>query len=352
MWVAGLSCKPAGRVTQPFLPKYRMTRSELPLAVLEVGRVQAIEPARFAAFLQLQKSELFLDYQRAFESITGLPLVLRAAGSFQVPLHGSKRANPFCVLMTRMNKTCGACLQLQQQVEQAAVSASKTLQCYAGLSESAVPVKVGNQVLGYLQTGQVFLRTPTKRRFRIVALAATGGDAGEAHRRLEDAYFKTRVLSPKQYEAVLQMLVIFAEHLAAVSNQLMTIQRTVESPLITKVRLFITEHQDHALCLRDAAHAVNMSPFYFCKFFKKATGFTFTEYLARARIASVQLMLLNAHMRVSEAAYAAGFQSLSQFNRVFLRIAGEAPRSYRDRLHVTTARPAHLAADLYCTTMR
>lgn len=319
---------------------------------MEVGRVQAARPAGFSTLLQLQKSELFHDYQQAFESITGLPLVLRAAGSFQVPLHESKRANPFCMVMTGMNKTCAACLQLQQRVEQEAVLAPKTLQCYAGLSESAVPVRVGNQVLGYLQTGQVFLRTPTKRRFRLVARAVVGGDSGAACRRLESAYFQTRVISPKQYDAVLQMLVIFAEHLSALSNQLTTIRRTVESPLITKVRLFITQHQDHALGLGDAAHAVNMSPFYFCKFFKKATGFTFTEYLARARIAAVQRMLLDVHMRVSEAAYAAGFQSLSQFNRVFLRIAGEAPRSYRDRLHGTAAGSAHLAADVYCTTMR
>ncbi|HWL17743.1 MAG TPA: helix-turn-helix domain-containing protein, partial [Opitutus sp.] len=34
-----------------------------------------------------------------------------------------------------------------------------------------------------------------------------------------------------------------------------------------------------------------------------------------------------------EAAYEAGFNSLSQFNRVFRRIAGEAPTAYRDRLH-------------------
>ena len=44
-------------------------------------------------------------------------------------------------------------------------------------------------------------------------------------------------------------------------------------------------------------------------------------------------LLLNPHKRVSEAAYEAGFQSLSQFNRVFRRIAGEAPSDYRQRLH-------------------
>jgi AraC-like DNA-binding protein len=78
---------------------------------------------------------------------------------------------------------------------------------------------------------------------------------------------------------------------------------------------------------------VNMSAFYFCKMFKKATGMTFTDYLARVRVEKVKNLLLNPHKRVSEAAYEAGFQSLSQFNRVFRRIAGESPSAYRERLH-------------------
>ena len=76
-----------------------------------------------------------------------------------------------------------------------------------------------------------------------------------------------------------------------------------------------------------------MSAFYFCKMFKKATGLTFTDYLARVRVEKVKNLLLNPHKRISEAAFEAGFQSLSQFNRVFRRIAGEAPTVYRERLH-------------------
>src|SRR5690606_1065132 len=69
------------------------------------------------------------------------------------------------------------------------------------------------------------------------------------------------------------------------------------------------------------------------KAFRKATGMTFTDYLARVRVEKVKNLLLNPQRRVSEAAYAAGFQSLSQFNRVFRRIAGESPTVFRDRLH-------------------
>ena len=282
---------------------------------------------------RLQQSELFRRYQQAFETTIGLPLVLRAAGSFLAPLQGSQRVNPFCALMTQANQTCAACLRLQQRVEEEAALEAKTLQCYAGLHESAVPVRVGNRVLAYLQTGQVLFRAPSKKQFTVVARVIREGNPGADPHELESAYFRTRVVTRRQYESIIRLLAIFAEHLAMVSNQILIGEATVELPAITKVRAFIAEHFSEELCLGDVARAVNMSTFYFCKVFKKATGLGFTEYLARARVESVKQMLLNVHARVGEAGYAAGFQSLSQFNRVFRRFAGEAPSGYRDRLH-------------------
>jgi len=74
-----------------------------------------------------------------------------------------------------------------------------------------------------------------------------------------------------------------------------------------------------------------MSPFYFCKVFRRETGLTFTDYLARMRVESVKTQLLVPHMYIGEAAFACGFQSLSQFNRVFRRFAGQAPSAFRMR---------------------
>jgi AraC-like DNA-binding protein/ligand-binding sensor protein len=310
-----------------------MVRNLLTPPDLKVAAPRSVADEHSALLRCLRESKLFLDYQQSFEIITGFPLVLRAVGSFQVPLHGSKHSNPFCELMTRANKTCSACLQLQQRTETEAVLDSKTLQCYAGLHESVVPVRVGDDVLGYLQTGQVFFAPPTARRFNALARMPFAADAEIVRAEFKSAYFQTRVVSPTQYEAVIQMLVIFAKHLASVGNQLLTSQTVSESPVISKARAFIAEHQGEALGLPDIAQAVHMSPIYFCKFFKRATGLTFTAYLARTRIQSVKRMLQNVHMRISEAAFASGFQSLSQFNRVFRRVAGESPTEYRARLH-------------------
>jgi AraC-like DNA-binding protein len=289
--------------------------------------------ARPSVVPHLQRSEIYRSYQQAFETTTGLPLALRATGTFQSPLHSSKKVNSFCTLMASNNATCAACLRVQQRIESEAATEAKTFQCFAGFSESAVPVRVGDKVLGHLQTGQVLHAKPTKARFQGVLRQLAAWGAKVDARQLEAAYFSTRVMAKKQYEGVVRLLDVFAQHLSTVSNQVLVRESNEELPAIAKARAFIAANFGEQLSLVKVAQVVNMSAFYFCKMFRRATGLTFTDYVARVRIESVRQLLLNPHTRVSEAAYAAGFQSLSQFNRTFRRIAGEAPSTYRDRLH-------------------
>lgn len=286
---------------------------------------------------QLKRSEIYRDYEQAFREATGLPINLRPIESFDLPHHGDPKENPFCALMAQTNQSCAACLQLQRKVEEQARLEPKTLKCFAGLCDSAVPIRVGENLVAFLQTGQILLHQPSKKEFTRATRQLVDWGAKVDLKRLEEAYFQTRVLNRPQYESILRLLTIFAQHLATLSNQLTVRSAAAESPIVARARLYITEHQDEDLSLDQVARAVNMSAFYFCKTFKKSTGITFTEYLARIRIEKVKNLLLNPHKRISEAAFEAGFQSLSQFNRVFRRIAGEAPTAYRERIHGSAA---------------
>ena len=285
---------------------------------------------------QLRRSDIFRDYQQAFRETTGLPINLRPIEAFDLPHHKDPKQAPFCALLAQSNKSCAACLQLQKRVEEEAKLEPKTLKCFAGLCDSSVPVRVGENLVAFLQTGQVLLHQPSKIEFAKTTRQLVQWGSEVDLKKLEEAYFQTRVVSRKQYESILRLLTIFAQHLATVSNQLSVRQSTSEAPAVTRARIYIAEHHTEEIALKDVAGAVNMSAFYFCKTFKKATGMTFTDYLARVRVEKVKNLLLNPHKRVSEAAYEAGFQSLSQFNRVFLRIAGQSPSVYRDHVHNTS----------------
>lgn len=286
-----------------------------------------------ALVTQLRDSQIYRDYEQAFRDTTGLPINLRPIEAFTLPHVDDPNENPFCALMAQTNQSCAACLILQKQVEEEARLEPKTLKCFAGLCDSAVPVRVGENLVAFLQTGQVLLHEPTTTQFKMTTrqLLKWGSDVDLKH--LEEAYFQTRVVTKKQYGSILRLLTIFAQHLSTLGSQLIVRENSAEAPMITRARAYITDNHEKDLSLQEVAKAVNTSAFYFCKVFKRSTGITFTDYLARVRVEKVKNLLLNPHKRVSEAAFETGFQSLSQFNRVFRKIAGESPSSYRERLH-------------------
>lgn len=295
---------------------------------------------------RLQKSQIYRDYQQAFQTATGLPLTLRAAGAFQEPMRGAKNVNAYCAIMAAESKTCAACLQLQGRAEAAAVTETKTLQCVSGINETLVPLRIGETTVAYLQTGQVRFREPTERQFQIAMKQVAQGSTPTQTEKLHKAFFETRVLARSHYDAMVRLLTSFAQHLALVANELVIKESAVEPPAVARARAYITEHLGEPLSLELVAGAAHMSAFYFCKVFKAATGLTLTDYVARARVERVKQLMLNPHTRISEAAYEAGFQSLSQFNRVFRRVAGQAPSAYREQLHGTAESSARPAAAL------
>jgi AraC-like DNA-binding protein len=280
----------------------------------------------------LTDSKIYQDYERAFSETTGLPVSLRPVESWQLPHRGKRYENPFCGIMADKSRSCAACLRLQQQVSDKAQNEPQTVTCELGLCDTAVPIRLGERLVGFLQTGQIFRKKPTEAQFnRTAKLVAEWGVEVDADH-LRQAFFATKVLSNKQHDGVVKLLAIFAQHISMVSNQILVQRDNTEPPAITRAKQFIQENQSEDLSLGQVAKAVNTSTFYFCKMFKKATGLNFTDYVSRLRIEKAKNLLLNRNLRVSEIAYEVGFQSLTHFNRVFKKIMGQSPTEYREQL--------------------
>ncbi len=290
------------------------------------------DPGHKRLIEQLTRSQIYQDYERAFSQATGLPLTLRPPEVWTFAHQGKRNQNPFCALIAEQSRSCAACLQAQEQTSLGAVNGPKTIVCFAGLCDTAVPIRLGNELIGFLQTGQVLLQKPAKSQFSKTTKLLVEWGLKVDLKTLEEAYFHTRVLPPKEYEAMIRLLGIFAQHLSLVSNQLLVQQANAEPPAITQAKRFIQEHQSEDLTLSQVARSANASTFYFCKIFKKATGLHFTKYLARVRIEKAKNLLLNPNLRISEIAYEVGFQSLTHFNRVFKKIVGQSPTEYRKQL--------------------
>jgi len=291
---------------------------------------------------QLAGSEFFKGYEKAYGTATGMPLTLMPVEAFDLSSKGKSHKNPFCAMMARNNGTCAACLQMQDQVRKDAMEKTATVTCAHGLCEAAVPVRLGDQVFGFLQTGQILMEKPSPAKINKVVAQAGKLGVKESPEAIRNAYLKTPVLSREKFQSILQLLTTFAELLSIKSNQVAVTQANAEPPVITKAKKFIQERHTEEISLQQVAKEVHVSSFYLCKLFRKATGITFTEFVCRTRMEKAKDLLLNPNLRVSEIVYEVGFQSLTHFNRVFKKTMGETPTHYRSRIPGHRNAPASL----------
>lgn len=280
----------------------------------------------------LANSAIYQEYERAFSETTGLPVSIRPVESWQLPHRGKRHENPFCAMMAGKSRACAACLRLQQELSETAQTEPQTLTCELGLSDTAVPIRFGERLVGFLQTGQVFCKKPTESRFNRAAMQVAQWGLEIEKDQLRKAYFSTKVLSSQQHDSVVKLLAIFGQHISMVSNQILVQRASAEPPSIKRAKQYIQDHQAEDLSLGMVAKAVNMSTFYFCKMFKRTTGLNFTDYVSRTRVEKARNLLLNRNLRITEIAYEIGFQSLTHFNRVFKKVTGQSPTEYRRQL--------------------
>jgi AraC-like DNA-binding protein len=279
----------------------------------------------------LRRSRLFRDYESVFTKATGLPLALRPLEYWQLAHHGKKQENPFCAMLAENPATLAVCLQAHEEMIQHTGELPHTVTCPFGLTETAVPVKLGTQIVGYLRIGQVLRHMPAKSDTRKVTRELERCGV-RFYGQIRKAWEKNPLMPPERYNAVVRLLTFFADQLSALSNQLVTERSNSEPPLVLKAREYIDKHKTEELSLADVAKAAGASVFHFCKVFHKSTGLKFTDYVARVRLEDARTRLLNPNLRISEIAYDVGFQSLTQFNRTFKRVFGQSPTEFREHL--------------------
>jgi AraC-like DNA-binding protein len=135
-------------------------------------------------------------------------------------------------------------------------------------------------------------------------------------------------------ERILSLLSILNELSNGISRPLTTenyhgIMTKQFETRVNKVCAHLQNHFQEQISLKRVADLVFMSESNFCKFFKKATGTTFSDYLNDLRITEACHLLLSTEDTVGKIAHDSGFESLSYFNRVFLKKKKLTPSVFR-----------------------
>jgi AraC-like DNA-binding protein len=103
---------------------------------------------------------------------------------------------------------------------------------------------------------------------------------------------------------------------------------------INKVCLYIQNNFYTKISLKEVADLIFLTESNFCKFFKKATGKTYSDYLNELRINEACRLLVQTEKSINQISFECGFESLSYFNRVFLSKKEMTPSKYRKSIAI------------------
>ena len=94
------------------------------------------------------------------------------------------------------------------------------------------------------------------------------------------------------------------------------------------VYAFIENNFQRNITIDEMGQLTHLSKAAFCRYFKKMTRLTFTEFLNQFRIEQAK-RLLKEDKNVTETCYECGFESLSYFNRIFKKVVGQNPIQFK-----------------------
>ena len=138
------------------------------------------------------------------------------------------------------------------------------------------------------------------------------------------------------FEQLLCLLEIF--QILATSEEVIELNEqdtSVKLFLNDKIRMgaiykYIHANYNETPDVNKVASSVHLSTAAFCRYFKKQTKMTFTEFVNQYRITQAKTLLLQ-DKSISEVCYEVGIESLSYFNKLFKKITGENPSVFKKR---------------------
>lgn len=94
----------------------------------------------------------------------------------------------------------------------------------------------------------------------------------------------------------------------------------------------VKTHFKEDIKLEEVADLVSMTVPSFCRYFKKITNKTFTQFVNECRLVHASELLAEQPLSITEVCYESGFNNFSHFHKSFKNFTGQTPSDYRNQL--------------------
>lgn len=151
--------------------------------------------------------------------------------------------------------------------------------------------------------------------------------AGEKLKRLTSQSHFDQLITLLQ---VFQLLAASDEYINLKTRPIASASVLKEQQRLHKIYHYIETHYQKDVDVNEAAKLSHLTTAAFCRYFKKSTHLTFTDFLNQYRINQSKKLLMQ-DKNVTEACYESGFENLSYFNKTFKKLTGENPSQFRKK---------------------
>lgn len=202
-----------------------------------------------------------------------------------------------------------------------------TYQCHAGLSESIMPLYLGNIVIGYLFFGHVFSYQSHDEGWETIKTLCKNYHLDmEA---LKQACWEQPVI-PESY-------IDSASHILQAVASYLCLERMVmfrQKDLSVQIDEYILNHYTEDIDASVLCEIFEIGRTSLYEISKQSYGVGIAEYIRSLRIERAKALLTDpSEMRISEIASACGFNDYNYFITVFKRVVGISPKQYRNENH-------------------
>jgi AraC-like DNA-binding protein/ligand-binding sensor protein len=243
-------------------------------------------------------------------------------------INGKDGWSPFCI---RLRQTGGEthCVECDrrhaEQVEQQRFPLRYT--CWAGLREVIVPIIVDNEILAYIQCGQVLDNPPTREDWQATRKILT--EFGFDCEPLEPLFMRQRVVPVQTQEDLMTLLELFGNYIADSQHRILLADASLRSRTEERAFSYLRNHYTDPITLDDVANAACTSKRNLTRIFHANTGITVLNAIQDMRIEKAGALLREGDKTCTQIASECGFGSIQQFNRVFKKIKKCTPQEWQ-----------------------
>ena len=160
-------------------------------------------------------------------------------------------------------------------------------------------------------------------------LSFYGNTKDEVGSRLNSMFYMDHFDTLMEYLHILQILADSKEYIVLNATGVALIVQGQDTDRIDTIYKYVRKNFTESIQLGDIAALANMTVPSFCRYFKRITGKTFTEFVNEFRIVHACKLLSEERHTISEVCFESGFNNFSHFNRQFKEKTGKSPNAYR-----------------------